>query len=84
MSPMRYGLRTLLIVLAMGPPVLAAEWRYWHRVNWSEAVANAKCVSSHQVGLVSADKMPATLTGVHSVPSGSGLVRLRSESPPDP
>jgi len=26
---MRYRLRTLLIALALGPPVLALEWWYW-------------------------------------------------------
>ena len=27
--PIRYRLRTLMIVLALGPPVLAALWLYW-------------------------------------------------------
>ena len=26
---MRYSLRTLLIVLALGPPAIALEWWYW-------------------------------------------------------
>jgi hypothetical protein len=26
----RYKLRTLMIVLALGPPVLAAAWCFWH------------------------------------------------------
>ena len=26
LSPMRYSLRTLLVVLALGPPVLAGAW----------------------------------------------------------
>jgi hypothetical protein len=26
---MRYSLRTLMIVLALGPPTIALEWWYW-------------------------------------------------------
>jgi hypothetical protein len=33
---MRYRLRTLLIVLALGPPVLAASWDAWQR--WVNAL----------------------------------------------
>jgi hypothetical protein len=35
---MRYRLRTLLIVLALGPPVLAGMWWAWSsgRVRWSD------------------------------------------------
>jgi hypothetical protein len=29
---MRYRLRTLLILLAVVPPVLALSWRAWHRL----------------------------------------------------
>ena len=36
---MRYSLRTLLIVLAMGPPVLAVAW--WLRVELLEILAVA-------------------------------------------
>jgi hypothetical protein len=32
MGPMRYRLRTLLIVLALGPPVLAGGW--WKYTEW--------------------------------------------------
>jgi hypothetical protein len=32
---MRFRLRTLLIVLALGPPLLAyVHWRYEHRPGW--------------------------------------------------
>lgn len=36
---MRYGLRTLLIVLALGPLVLASAWHGWCEYRQSQIVA---------------------------------------------
>ena len=33
---MRYRLRTLLVVLALGPPVMAAAWWLWHAMMSAE------------------------------------------------
>jgi hypothetical protein len=58
---MRYRLRTLLIVLALAPPVLAcagreaAEWvRHCQQppITWAEAVRRAKAVSNRGGGLI--------------------------------
>ena len=42
MPQMRYSLRTLLIVLALVPPLLAGAWFGWHR--YLEAQNDWKCV----------------------------------------
>ena len=58
---MRFRLRTLLIVLALGPPALA--WFVWPAARaqyvawqWREAVQKAKLVMSHGGGLIGEDK----------------------------
>jgi len=48
---MRYRLRTLLIVLALGPPVLAAAWwgyGKWRQsaLTWEEATRQAAMIHS--------------------------------------
>jgi hypothetical protein len=56
---MQYRLRTLLIVLALGPPVLAGAWWVWpapapvydcergvHAIRWSDAVRESKAVAA--------------------------------------
>ena len=59
----RYKLRTLLIALAIVPPLLA--WFVWPTVRakyvawqWREAVQKAKLVTSHGGGLIGEDKQP--------------------------
>jgi hypothetical protein len=61
---MRYRLRTLLIVLALGPPVLA--WFVWPAVRaqyvawqWREAVGAATLVTTHDTSFVAEDRPPA-------------------------
>ena len=58
---LRYKLRSLLIALAIGPPVLA--WCVWPAVRakyvawqWRAAVEKAKLVTTHGGGLTSVDK----------------------------
>jgi hypothetical protein len=60
---MRYRLRTLLIVLALGPPVLAGVWFAWPALRaqyvawqWREVVERAKLVRTGGGGLVGEDK----------------------------
>ncbi len=62
---MQYRLRTLLIVLALGPPVLAGAWfalpalrAQYVAWQWREAVEAAERVTSHGGGLVGEDKQP--------------------------
>jgi hypothetical protein len=50
---MRYRLRTLLILLALGPPLLAGGWWRWQIAlerydawQWQEAIRTAKVVSN--------------------------------------
>jgi hypothetical protein len=56
---LRYKLRTLLIVLALGPPLLAGVVRFWtapicvydcerrvQTIRWSDAVREAKAASN--------------------------------------
>jgi hypothetical protein len=62
-TAMRFHLRTLLIVLALGPPALA--WYVWPAVRaqyvawqWREAVEAAERVTTHSGGLIGQDKPP--------------------------
>ena len=41
---MRFRLRTLLIVLALGPPVLALGWWYWQSWRWAVVVLALTCL----------------------------------------
>ena len=69
---MRYRLRTLLIVLALGPPVLASgithapdEIAFWRKrkpvqvVTWKRAVEISRSVSTRGGPFVAEDKSPA-------------------------
>jgi hypothetical protein len=61
---MRFRLRTLLIVMALGPPVLAASWPYLRAlvlhetppiVTWREAYIAAGSVGSDRHGFIAED-----------------------------
>jgi hypothetical protein len=56
---MRFRLRTLLIVLAVGPPLLAWAWSEYRarHVTWEGALREAKSVGIHGRGLVSVPKI---------------------------
>jgi hypothetical protein len=65
---MRYRLRTLLIVLTLGPPVLAGAWVKlveWRRpaVTWDEAIRKAQEVQTRRPGLLAFDHTSATPNG---------------------
>jgi hypothetical protein len=61
---MRYRLRTLLILLAVGPPLLA--WCLWfameaQSVDWQLAIEAAKAVTPYGPGTVTEDEVPLIL-----------------------
>jgi hypothetical protein len=65
-SIIRYKLRTLLIVLALGPPMLAGAWfalpalrAQYVAWQWREAVEKAKLVTTGGGSFVGEDKSPA-------------------------
>jgi hypothetical protein len=67
---MRYRLRTLLIVVVFGPPILAAGFHLYQEfaqpipdcahqtrgISWAEAVRQAKLVSKRGPGLIAEEK----------------------------
>jgi hypothetical protein len=55
---MRFRLRTLLIVLALGPPVLAAGWWAWSK--WREERPEAIGVNINNWGCVRPPRFPFT------------------------